>query len=314
MKSWRFHFYLKAFGVTKAEVSEYGDACIIRKISTRLATSKRVGSAVILAMDAVVGIDGELDLEKTEIYVPNIFVSTEVRKYDNLHFGASINPYRKDAIERLNKAADENAVLVKWLPSIQLIDPADERLVPFYLRLKELCLPLLTHTGNEYSFTMSRNELADPERLRLPLELGVTVIAAHAATVGRNNGIRNLKRIMPMFEKYPNLYADISSLTQFNRIGHLRNLLRHKIQERLLYGTDMPLPETGIVSPILFAHNIGIKKSVFLSRLENPWDLDAELKLELGVPTSVFTRAWKLLQRPTILTTCHMADGFRDRI
>jgi hypothetical protein len=298
MKSWRILFYLRAFGVTRAEVFEHGDALIINRLSKRLASSELVGSAVILAMDGVIRGDGEIDFEKTEMYVPDDFVAEEVSKYENLLFGASINPYRRDAIERLEKAAENNAVLVKWLPSMQLIDPADSKLTPFYTRIKELGLPLLTHTGHEYSFTMSRNELADPERLRLPLELGVTVIAAHAATTGRNEGIPNLERLIPMFKRYPNLYADISSLTQLNKIGHLRRLLKYTdVHERLLYGTDMPLPETGIVSPFFFAHNIGIGKSISLAGIENPWDLDVGLKLALGVPPEVFTRASKVFQK-----------------
>ena len=48
-------------------------------------------------------------------------------KYNNLHFGASINPYRIDALERLKEASDNIALLVKWLPNNHMIDPADER-------------------------------------------------------------------------------------------------------------------------------------------------------------------------------------------
>ena len=94
----------------------------------------------------------------------------------------------------------------KWLPPIQHIDPANQRLVPFYLRLKELGLPLLSHTGSEHSFTRARNELGDPERLRLPLSLGVTVIAAHAAGSGRNQG----KPIPTVFSACANIPISMS--------------------------------------------------------------------------------------------------------
>ncbi len=297
MKSWKLHFYLKAFGVTKSEVLKHGDGLIIERISKKLAMSQYVGSAIVLAMDGVIGADGELDLAKTEMYVPNDFLAKEIRKYDNLHFGASINPYRKDAIACLHKAAEENACLIKWLPNIQLIDPADKRITEFYMQMKQLGLPLLTHTGHEYSFTRSRNKLGDPGRLRLPLEAGVTVIAAHAATMGRNNGTKNFDRLLPLFEEYENLYADISSLTQINKLGHLRKVLEHKdIHEKLLYGTDMPLLETGIVSPYFFVHNIGLLKSIEIGKLRNPWDRDVGLKMAMGVPESVFIKAKKVIR------------------
>jgi uncharacterized protein len=152
-KSWKYRIYLKAFGVTEKELQKEGDALILRRLSESLARSRRVAQAVILAMDGVVGEDGELDMAKTEIYIPNEFVAAQTRRYPNLLFGASINPYRRDALQRLEQAAADGAVLLKWLPSIQHIDPADQRLIPFYLKLKELGLPLLSHTGEESSFT-----------------------------------------------------------------------------------------------------------------------------------------------------------------
>ena len=283
-KSWRYHVFLKAFGVTEKELEQEGDGLILERISRSLATSNTVAAAVILAMDGVVGADGELDRERTEIYIPNDFLARETRRYPNLLFGASINPHRPDAIQRLQQAVADGAVLLKWLPSIQHIDPADERLIPFYLRLKELGLPLLTHTGSEESFTWKQDELADPARLRLPLSLGVTVIAAHAASNGRNDGEANFRRILPLFDEFPNLYADISSLTQLNRLGHLPRLLRNKhLHSRLLYGTDMPILNTGITSPWFHGYRLSPPAVVRVLREKNPWDRDVALKRALGV-------------------------------
>src|SRR6185369_1347213 len=256
-QSWKYRIYLKSFGVTEKELQKEGDRLILQRLSEKLAGSRRVAAAVILAMDGVVDENGELDKARTEIYIPNEFVVAETGLYPNLLFGASINPYRGDALQRLDKAAIDGAVLVKWLPSIQHIDPADERLIPFYLKLKALGLPLLTHTGAESSFTLTRDELGDPERLRLPLSLGVTVIAAHAASNGKNRGEQNHDRFLRLCREYPNLYADISALTQLNRLGLLPRLLKHReLHGRLLYGTDMPLLNTGIVSPYAFSFRI----------------------------------------------------------
>lgn len=296
-KSWKYRIYLRAFHVTERDLMREGDRLIIRRLSEELARSGRVGKAVILAMDGVVNEDGELDESRTEIYIPNDFIAAETRRYPNLLFGASINPYRRDALQRLEKAAADGAVLVKWLPSIQQIAPADERLIPFYLRMKELGLPLLTHTGKESSFTWTRDELADPERLRLPLRLGVTVIAAHAASNGRNGGERNFDRFIRLCWEFPNLYGDISALTQLNRIGHLRRLLRHReLHGRLLYGTDMPLLNTGIVSPLAFLFSVSPARMLSIVRCANPWDRDVALKEALGVTPKIFGNSGRLIQ------------------
>lgn len=288
--SWKYRIYLSAFGVTERALHEEGDALVLRRLSEKLAESQRVAAAVVLAMDGVIGDDGEMDAAKTEVFIPNGFLAEETSRFPNLLFGASINPYRRDAVERLEEAAAQGAVLLKWLPSIQHIDPADRRLIPFYLRLKELGLPLLTHTGEEASFTWTRDELGDPERLRLPLSLGVTVVAAHAASNGRNHGELNHHRFLRLCAEFPNLYADISALTQLNRIGHLPRLLQHRdLHGRLLYGTDMPLLNTGIVSPYAFPFHVPPRKLFRIARIENPWDRDVALKEALGAHPGIFS-------------------------
>lgn len=294
-KNWRYRIYLKSFGVTERELEREGDSLILQRLSRTLADSHSVKAAVVLAMDGVIDENGELDRSRTEVYIPNDFLARETKRYPNLLFGASINPYRKDAIQRLDQVVADGAVLLKWLPSVQNIDPSDQRLIPFYLRLKELGLPLLTHTGQENSFTRKNDELADPERLRLPLSLGVTVIAAHAASSGRNHGEENFKRFLRLCAEYPNLYADISALTQANRQGHLLRLMKHKeLHGRLLYGTDMPLITTGITSPWWHAFSIPLTTVWRLAAIKNPWDQDMELKRALGVSEEIFANNSKL--------------------
>lgn len=287
--SWRYRAYLKAFGVTEHELEQAGDALILRRLSQSLAGSRFVKAAVVLAMDGVIGADGELDRNRTEIHVPNDFLARETQPYPNLLFGASINPHRHDAIQRLEQAAADGAVLVKWLPSIQRIDPADRALIPFYQALMRLDLPLLSHTGSESSFTWKIDGLADPERLRLPLSLGVRVIAAHAGSNGRNDGEHNFKRFLRLCQEFPNLCADISALTQANRLGHLSRLLANgQLHGRLLYGSDMPLLNTGITSPLFHGYCIAPARLARIIALKNPWDRDMELKRALGVTDRIF--------------------------
>jgi hypothetical protein len=298
-KNWRYRVFLRAFGVTRKDLLQEGDGAILRRLSERLAESRSVSAAVVLALDGAVDDRGELDRALTELYVPNEFVAREVRRHPNLLFGASVNPLRRDALDRLEAAADDGAVLVKWLPPVQHIDPADRRLVPFYERLTALGLPLLAHTGDEQAFTRIDERLGNPRGLRLPLEVGVTVIAAHAGASARTRGLPDLATLGPLFASFPNLYADISALTQANRRKALPALLASpEVTARLVYGTDMPLLETAIVSPWYFASTLRLTRTQELRRVRNPWDQDVELKRALGVPEEVFRRGFGLLRRP----------------
>ncbi|MCD6338778.1 MAG: amidohydrolase family protein [Verrucomicrobia bacterium] len=294
---WKFHFYLRSFGASREELIERGDALIFDRIAEWLARSRRVGKAVILAMDGAMDAQGRLDKEATEFYVPNDFVARETARRRNLLFGASVNPYRPDAIKRLRRAAAQGACLVKWIPSIQGIDPADPKLTPFYKTMAKLGLPLLTHTGRERSFSRADDRFADPQRLRLPLQLGVTVIAAHAASTGSHEGRRDIDRLADMLPQFPNLYADISSLTQINKLGYLGEVLtRAEFRGRLVYGTDFPLINMPLVSPWFFPLRLRWEQMRRISRIANPWDRDVALKQALGAPTEVFRRAETILR------------------
>lgn len=286
--SYKFDYYLSAFGVSGDEVIKQGDALIIKRISEMLGESKHVSSAIVLAMDGVVDDKGMLDKSKTQVYIPNNYLAKEVAKYPNLHFGASINPYRKDALQRLERAKQQGAKLIKWIPNIQLIDPSDKRIIPFYQKMKALDLPLLSHTGQERSFHDAMDQYGDPQRLALPLSLGVTVIAAHIATTGEVNQQSNYQRILPMFEKYPNLYTDLSSLTQINKLGFLKQALQEpRLKGRILYGTDYPLNNMVLSSAWYFPLQLTIKQMWQISHINNPWDRDIALKRALGMPDSL---------------------------
>jgi hypothetical protein len=293
--NWRYSIYLRSYGVSQEELLKQGDSLVGDRISQSLAQSKYVSRAVILALDGVVDGDGNLNTNRTEAYVPNEFVVETVGRHTNLLFGASVNPYRSDALERLDWVKAHGAVLVKWIPPIMEIDPADPKLVPFYKKMAELKLPLLSHTGAEKSFSRATEELGDPDKLRLPLSLGVTVIAAHIASAQVYHGERGPDRLARMMGEFTNLYADISALTQFNRAGALKEALtRPEFSGRLVYGTDFPLINTVLVSPWCSFHlSLGQKYAIW--RNKNPWDRDVLMKHDLGVPAEIFTRTGKLL-------------------
>ena len=292
--NWRFNIYLRSFGVSRKELEEKGDAIVGDRISESLAQSHYVSKAVLLALDGVVGSDGQLDTNRTEVYVPNEFVAEMAARHTNLLFGASVNPYRADAIERLEWAKAHGAVLVKWIPPIMQINPDDPRLVPFYKKMVELDLPLLSHTGKEGSFSHADEDFGDPDKLRLPLSLGVKVIAAHIASSAKYHGERGPDRLARLMHEYPNLYTDISALTQVNRLGSLKEALtKTEFTGRLLYGTDFPLINTALVSP-WYSFRLTLRERIEISRTKNPWDRDVLLKHDLGVSMDTFERPGKM--------------------
>jgi predicted TIM-barrel fold metal-dependent hydrolase len=294
--SWKYRFYLRGLGLTEDEVRSHGDQATIQRIAEQVGHSNRVDGAVVLALDAAFDEEGKMDSQHTLIYIPNEFVVRETAKYDHLYLGASVNPYRQDALRRLEWCKKKGARLLKWLPAIQRIDPSEARLEPFYKKLIDLDLPLLSHAGDERSFTHAANEFSDPMRLRVPLQLGVKIIAAHAGSSGKNEGQDNMERTLTLMDEFSNLWADVSALTQINRKRFLYRLLRTpRVHERLLYGTDYPLINMAVVSAYYYPMGLSWKQIRSIAKIQNPWDRDVALKEALGIPREVFCNSAEFL-------------------
>lgn len=295
--SWKFSLYLKIFGTSEEEVSEKGDAIVMDVIEREIENSKHVDDVVILAMDAPYDGDGNLIEEEIEAFVPNRFVGESVKARKGLHFGSSVHPNRKDALEELEWSQANGAVFVKWLPNIQGINPSDERYRDYYLKMVDLDLPLLTHVGDEDSFSRTDNALGDPKLLKLPLECGVRIIAAHVASSGEREGVENIERLLEMMPDYPNLYADISTLTQANRCKYLPQvLIDDRLKGRLMYGTDYPLTNTPMVTALQFPLRLTIREMVDIVLTKNSWDRDVKLKAALGCSKEVFEMSRRFLK------------------
>jgi len=204
------------------------------------------------------------------MYIPNTY-AREVARFAPQHFewACSIHPYREDAADALRQAADAGARAVKWLPPAMAIDPASPRCDAFYQTMAELDLPLITHTGAEKAVHGPGDPAwSNPLRLRRALNHGVRVILAHCGSAGSDDDEDNGGARVPTFtlftrlmneRRYENhLYGDISAITLANRrTAILRTLLeRQEWHERLLFGSDYPLP--GIV-PLVWLNSLACR-------------------------------------------------------
>lgn len=100
---------------------------------------------------------------------------------------------------------------------------------------------------------------------------------------------------MPVFNKYPRLYTDISSLTQINKTGYLARALQIKgLDQHMLYGSDWPLQFSPLISPWYHIRHISFTDAWRVGGIDNQWDRDVALKKAFKVPDAVFTRAASL--------------------
>lgn len=215
------------------------------------------GRFFIYAMDRHYRPDGTEDPRATTFYVPNHQVVAMAERHPELFVPViSVHPYRRDAVAELERWARRGCRYVKWLTTAQGIDPSSPLTEPFYRTMREYGMVLLAHTGEELAvFTGESGELGNPLLLRAPLDRGVTVVALHSATYGKNIDLDSPGREkVPSFElllrlmddpRYATLlYGDLAGVAFFNHsAGALRTLLaRDDLHHRLVNGSDYPLP------------------------------------------------------------------------
>jgi mannonate dehydratase len=235
----------------------------------------------------------------TPFHTPNGYARDVARAHpERFEWIASVHPYRADALDALEQAAAEGARAVKWLPPAMGMDPGSPRCDRFFEALARLGLPLLSHAGHELAVQADAHQaLGNPLRLRRALEHGVTVILAHCASLGENvdldagpNGpvtsnFALFTRLMDETRHRGRLYGEISATGQLLRSGPELDAMiaRRDWQERLLYGSDYPLPAITVLFSTRDLRNRGYltadeREFLLAVRRENPLLFDFALK------------------------------------
>lgn len=290
-----FRFMKWQMGIHPSDPPAEADAKFQKRLLNDLDNATSIKRFVILALDAVYDADGKQDLVASTFYIPNDYIFKLCREDKRLLPGVSINPMRPDALDELDRCLELGAALVKWLPNTQGFDPGNSMFKAFRRKLADMRLPLLSHTGNEYSLKSISQQLGDPGKLRPVLEEGATVIAAHGG--GEGYLARGyLGPFVEMLLTYPNLYADTSALCLPIRLPCLFGLLRTpEVHHKLVHGSDCPLP----IDARCLLGRLPLKMITELNRLPSSIERDYRIKKALGFPDDVFTRGAGLLREGT---------------
>lgn len=285
---------LNGIGMPPDSFGRNFDALYVEHLLAQVRQSS-LGAAMILAHDEVYDSGGQRRPDLGSFHVPNNYVLQLAQEHPEFLPAVSIHPARPDALDELDRCLAGGAVAMKCLPNCHNIDCNDRKFAKFWERMAEAGLPLLAHTGGEHTVPVIRPDLANPDVLRLPLECGVTVIAAHCATKSGLTDPEYFFALTAMFRKYPNLYGDISAFNVPLRGRHVRECLEPEVVERMVHGSDYPVPVSGIWAWLRgFVSWEAWRAS---ANEPNVIERDYQLKVAMGFPPEVFTRGWKLLRQ-----------------
>ncbi|CAL92767.1 amidohydrolase family protein [Azoarcus olearius] len=289
------------------------DESYIARLQNLCADAPAGFKLMLFAFDRAYDEHGRVLPLEGSMYIPNDYASEVARRApERFEWVCSIHPWRTNAVAQLQAAAEQGARAVKWLPPAMGIDPASPRCDAFYDALARLDLPLLTHVGEEKAVHgPGLPEWGNPLRLRRALERGVRVIAAHCGSLGSDVDTDRASRPrVPTFDLFARLMddeahasrllGDVSAITLINRDPEvIRTIVeRREWHERLLFGSDYPLP--GIVPLIPLAKLVrerlldaGAVPALDALRHHNPILFDFALKRQLAsrgrrLPASVF--------------------------
>ena len=285
------NFMLREIGLETSWKSPRFDDAYISSL-LRWVEESALTHIVLLAQDEVYDESGKR-LDFGSFFVPNDHVLKLAREHSCVLPAVSIHPARRDAIAELERCAAAGAAMVKLLPNCHNVQCSLEQYRPFWEKMHQLGLPFLAHTGGEHTVPQYNTAYADPRVLRLPLECGVTVIAAHAAT---RSGFRDpdyFPVLLKMMDEYPRLFADLSALNLPLRSAALPILRQPRWQSRVVHGSDFPVP----VQPA-WARLRGLIPPAEAKRQamnRNLIDRDFRLKVAMGFEENVFTRVWDFM-------------------
>jgi hypothetical protein len=156
-------------------------------------------------------------------------------------------------------------------------------------------MPLLSHTGIEHTLGAFDDDLNAPRRLRLALERGVTVIAAHCGARMYLHERCSFGEWRRLALEHPRLFGDVSGFALPVHGAPRRALLRDPdLAAKVVFGSDFPAH----AFPLWCLFPSRVRAGLALRRVANPFERAAGTMRALGIPEAAFTRAGSLLRLP----------------
>jgi len=301
------HFFAKKLGVDPAQLQANPYGTFVSSMAQNIAQSRYLEAACIFGVDSRLDEQGrETDRDNTVCAMTSDVLEVAAKHPKQFIPFMSINPRRNNALDLIDEYVEQGCRGAKFLQNYWGVDLNDQRFIPYYEKLKSHNLPLIIHIGSEYSIK-SNARYERTNMLQLPLEAGVTVIAAHMGLGRINHKLcfwRNLSKnpkyfdedyftILEMLQQHDNLYADISAILVPLRARALRHLSQQTaIHHKLLFGTDYPVPYT-----IRFnTHDLSSAESRHIDSIINPFDRYTKAMLSyFPEESSLYTNYKKIL-------------------
>lgn len=165
----------------------------------------------------------------------------------------SVHPEDPLALERIGEIHGAGFKGVKLHPYYQGFVLDEPRMMPLYLRMAELGLVLLCHTG--FDLCYPRDRVCDPERIVRVLDAvpGLKFVATHFGAWMDWGEVRRLLLGRPVL-------MDISYSLQFMEGDEGREILENHPEDCLLFGTDSPWESPATLLRRLEAFGLGERR------------------------------------------------------
>lgn len=276
------HFFAKRLGADPRQLREDPFNSYVESMARAIQNSSQVEKCCLFGVDSRIDNKGEETHKDITVCASTEDVLQVTARYpDQFIPFMSVNPKRADALDLIDEYHERGCLGSKFLQNYWGADLNNPAFIPYYEKLKALKLPVIIHIGPEYTIH-SYTEYERFDMVKLPLECGVTVIAAHMGlgrpqwpavwrSISRNPTTfdTDYHQLLEKLEQHDNLYADISAILTPLKARALRHLSRQtQIHHKILFGTDYPVPYT-----LLFnTYDLSLKERLRINKIDNPFD------------------------------------------